>query len=377
MLYPIFKLLMKIYFNMYYKKIYIEGASNVPKDVPLIFICNHPNSFMEACLVAVFQHRTLHFLVRGDMFEKKWLAPILRETNQIPIYRFKDGFEKLRNNKSSFSASFDILAENKCILLFPEGSTVFVPWLRPFQKGAARLATGTMDEKKIEDVFVMPCAVHYFNALETRSKVSLQFGEAISTRQFLNSNPDSKDILSDYTEYLYKKMDEIVLNYPEDIQRERIDHYLTDKYTNTSDVLNMGSTESNIPRRLKGALNNIKDYTSLERRTPKNNRLISKAWSLTLLVLAFLLMIPAGIIYYPSLFLIKNWSRKLKSIEFQPPTRLAVSMVSHWLISIILLIVLIQFFSLKIAFLGLVFLQFSLFSCLLFKDAYQILFAKS
>lgn len=172
-------------------------------------------------------------------------------------------------------------------------------------------------------------------------------------------------------------MDEIVLNYPEDIQRERIDHYLTDKYTNTSEVLNMGSTESNIPSRLKGALNNIKDYTSLERRTPKNNHLMSKAWSLTLLVLAFLLMIPAGIIYYPSLYLIKNWSRKLKSIEFQPPTRLAVSMVSHWLISIILLIVLIQFFSLKIAFLGLVFLQFSLFSCLLFKDAYQILFAKS
>lgn len=46
-------------------------------------------------------------------------------------------------------------------------------------------------------------------------------------------------------------MDEIVLNYPEDIQRERIDHYLTDKYTNTSEVLNMGSTESNIPSRLK------------------------------------------------------------------------------------------------------------------------------
>jgi 1-acyl-sn-glycerol-3-phosphate acyltransferase len=362
---------------MYYKKIYIEGANNVPKDVPLIFICNHPNSFMEACLLAVFQHRTLHFLVRGDMFEKKWLAPILRETNQIPIYRFKDGFEKLRNNKSSFSASFDILAENKCILLFPEGSTVFVPWLRPFQKGAARLATGTLDEKKIEDVFVMPCAVHYFNALETRSKVTLQFGEAISTRQFLNANPDSKDILSDYTEYLYKKMDEIVLNYPEDINREKIDNYLIDKYTNTFDVLNIGSTISKIPSRLKVELNNLKVNEAFTKTARATNRIVNKAWTLILLVLTFLLMIPAVIIYYPSLYIIKNWSRKLKSIEFQPPTRLAVSLVAHWLISMILLIVLIQFFSLKIAFLSLLLLQFSLFCCLLFKDAYQILFAKS
>ena len=76
MLYPIFKIIMKVYFNMYYKKIYIEGADQIPEGVPLVFICNHPNSFMEACLLATFQNRPLHFLVRGDMFEKKWLAPI-------------------------------------------------------------------------------------------------------------------------------------------------------------------------------------------------------------------------------------------------------------------------------------------------------------
>lgn len=68
------------------------------------------------------------------MFEKKWLLPILRSTNQIPIYRFKDGFGKLRNNKSTFDQSFEVLAQQEVVLMFPEASSQLVKYLRPLQK---------------------------------------------------------------------------------------------------------------------------------------------------------------------------------------------------------------------------------------------------
>ena len=141
MFYKLLKFWASLTFRFYFRRIYVSGTEHIPENAPVLFIVNHPNSFMEACIVACFQHRDLHFLVRGDMFEKKWLKPLLNWTNQIPIYRFKDGFSKLRNNKSTFDQSFEVLASGKALLIFPEASTQMVKYLRPLQKGAARLAS--------------------------------------------------------------------------------------------------------------------------------------------------------------------------------------------------------------------------------------------
>lgn len=372
MLYPIFKIIMKVYFNMYYKKIYIEGADQIPEGVPLVFICNHPNSFMEACLLATFQNRPLHFLVRGDMFEKKWLAPILRETNQIPIYRFKDGFEKLRNNKSSFSASFDILAENKCILLFPEGSTEFVPWLRPFQKGAARLATGTIEEKGIDDVFVLPCAVHYFDALETRSTVAIQFGNAISTKEFFQ-NKNSTDILSDYTNHLYQKMDELVISYPKKLPRKPLDEQLQDAFTRPKSLFNLFHSKESVHSKCKIAMDKFINQNEAILEPKISSSLLRKIVLSLLIFILSILSIPAIILFYPTLFFVKKWSKTLKSIEFQAPTRLAVSLMLHLFISKIFFFLCWYFLDFNKAIVATALLQVSLFSLLILKDSITIL----
>jgi len=107
MFYKLLKVWAHLAFRLYFRRMFIFGRERIPKKGPVIFLVNHPSTFLEACIIASNQHRDLHFLVRGDMFEKKWLLPILRSTNQIPIYRFKDGFGKLRNNKSTFEQSFE------------------------------------------------------------------------------------------------------------------------------------------------------------------------------------------------------------------------------------------------------------------------------
>ncbi|MGB3085528.1 MAG: 1-acyl-sn-glycerol-3-phosphate acyltransferase, partial [Saprospiraceae bacterium] len=161
MFYKILKIWAQLAFRLYFRRIFIQGKENIPKKGPVIFLVNHPNSFLEACIIAAYQHRDLHFLVRGDMFDKKWLLPILKSTYQIPIFRFKDGFGKLRNNKSTFDQSFQVLSEGNALLLFPEASSMLVKYLRPLQKGASRLAIGTLEEKNVDSLTIIPTGIYY------------------------------------------------------------------------------------------------------------------------------------------------------------------------------------------------------------------------
>ncbi len=57
-----------------------------------------------------FFPKDLPFLVRGDIFNNPVLLPLLRSTNQIPIFRFRDGFSKLRENSQTMVES--VVANN-------------------------------------------------------------------------------------------------------------------------------------------------------------------------------------------------------------------------------------------------------------------------
>jgi 1-acyl-sn-glycerol-3-phosphate acyltransferase len=167
----------KIAIGLYFRKIHLIDADRIPTKGPLILACNHPNSFTEACILATFQPRVLHFLVRGDVFKNSVIAFMLRQTNQIPIFRFKDGFSNLKQNESTFAACYEKLNENAAILIFSEASSVFEKRLRPIQKGTARLAFGAYNKNQTkEELNILPVGVNYTKGDKFRSEVMVSFG---------------------------------------------------------------------------------------------------------------------------------------------------------------------------------------------------------
>ena len=146
MVYKFLRILATIACKVYFKKIHITGLDSVPQDGPLLIACNHPNGFAEPILVSCFLPRILHFLVRGDVFNIKPLKPLLIHTNQIPIFRSKDGFSNLRNNNKSFEAVIENLSQDAAILIFVEGTTQLTKRLRPLKKGMSKLAFMAKDE---------------------------------------------------------------------------------------------------------------------------------------------------------------------------------------------------------------------------------------
>lgn len=173
----------KISIGLYFSKIHIDGLEKIPRKGPLIIASNHPNSFTEACILATFQPRTLHFLVRGDVFRNPVIAFLLRQTNQLPIFRFKDGFSNLKQNESTFAACQKALAQGAAILIFSEASSVFEKRLRPIQKGTAKLAFSTLQyAPDLEDLQVLPVGVNYTHGDKFRSEVMINIDEPISVK---------------------------------------------------------------------------------------------------------------------------------------------------------------------------------------------------
>ena len=101
---------------------------------PLLIIANHPNSFLDAIIIASRYHRRIHFLARGDVFTKKHHRFLLKLLNMIPVYRLREGKEFLHLNEFAFVESTRLLKNKEAVLIFIEGTCLNTNQLQPFKK---------------------------------------------------------------------------------------------------------------------------------------------------------------------------------------------------------------------------------------------------
>jgi len=185
MLYRIVRPFASLALKTNFRRIYFSNAQVVPKNKPIILAVNHPSAFLEPCLLACLLPQPLHYLVRGDMFVSTFARKALEALHMIPIYRIRDGgFGKVRQNFSTFESCFNILSENKTIMILAEGTTIQEKRLRPIQKGPARIAFGALEKDDLIDLKIVPVGVNYTYADKFRSHVMFEFGQPISIQDY-------------------------------------------------------------------------------------------------------------------------------------------------------------------------------------------------
>ncbi|HEX5625762.1 MAG TPA: 1-acyl-sn-glycerol-3-phosphate acyltransferase [Saprospiraceae bacterium] len=390
MFYKLLKIWAQISFRLYFRRIYIKGVEHIPKKGAALFIVNHPSSFLEACIIAAYQHRDLHFLVRGDMFEKKWLLPILKWTNQIPIFRFKDGFGKLRSNKSTFDQSYTVLAEGHALLLFPEASSELVKYLRPLQKGAARLAIGTLEERNVEELYVIPCGIYYTDPTRSRTTAYLEFGKALTMRSWYDENRAVEDKLGALTAHFQNAMQEVVpsVTHPDLESVYDLGYALAEKDIHPlSDSGLLAKPEAFAAFRqflerlnqlggaqLIGFEKHIQEYRSTFRNLFAFDAAVKyeRTAKLAILLAAclyFITALPACLVYGLPLAAAKAFSKaKIRHVEFYAPVRIAISMGIHLLLTVILFIAMGLGIGWITSLVVIVLLQVSLYSLGWFRD---------
>lgn len=175
MLYTLIKWPIRIALQAYLGSINVRGKSALTTKGPLLLVANHPNSFLDAIIIAASCRYPVHFLARGDAFRKPWHNTLLRLLNMIPVYRLSEGRENLHLNEKAFAASKAILQLNGIVLIFIEGVSVNSHQLQPFRKGAARIARDVVNSGV--PLQVLPISISYAHFHGPHKSVWLSAGE--------------------------------------------------------------------------------------------------------------------------------------------------------------------------------------------------------
>ena len=143
MLYNILGRIIRSFLQLFYKRIYINGLENIPKDKPVLLASNHSNALMDGLVIATFLigYRSSYFLGRASIFGNWFLDWLFTTVQIIPIYRPRDGENYTSKNVTTFERVDNVLLKNKAVLIFPEGNCIKEKRLRPLKKGTVRMAS--------------------------------------------------------------------------------------------------------------------------------------------------------------------------------------------------------------------------------------------
>jgi 1-acyl-sn-glycerol-3-phosphate acyltransferase len=208
MIYSALRFLMYFALRVFFRRVYFSNIQELPKDEALILACNHPNSFLDAIILATLLPRPLHFLARSDVFDKAWKRWLLNKIHLIPIYRLEEGVENLSKNENTFRICIDILKKKGVILIFSEGICVQEKRLRPLKKGTAKLAFRAESEAGFQlGLQVMAVGINYTYPAQVRSEVMISMAKAIRLAQWKEKyqNSPSRAIV-EFNQVIRKKL---------------------------------------------------------------------------------------------------------------------------------------------------------------------------
>ena len=178
--YYLLRLLMKTAMRLYFGRVHRHGLAQLDNGRPLLILANHTNGFMDAMIVGAVLKRKVYFFTRGDVFAHKWADKMLRSIGMLPVYRLKDGKDKLQHNDSSNDEALKILASGGAVLIFAEGRSDIAKMIKPLKKGPFRLAVNAADSLN-ESPAILPLGINYIDPQKAFTPLYLCAGAPLET----------------------------------------------------------------------------------------------------------------------------------------------------------------------------------------------------
>ena len=265
MIYTILRYLLRVSAEFFFGKHHLINLEKLNNGKPLVVCANHTTAHLDGVLIMIFSRRKFHVLVRGDVFQKKWIAKFLSAIRLIPIYRIRDGYSSLGKNNQTFDICYDILKNNGAVIIFPEANCETERQLRKLHKGAAKIAMQAEERSDFKlGVQMATVGINLERMIDSGGRIFLEASEPFPVAPYIdrykeNNNKALNEIMADVETDLRsvlavvdEKKDEYLF---EEIvtRKENIDKL--DVWKNTAKLINKSDND------LKFALTSaIKDF---------------------------------------------------------------------------------------------------------------------
>ena len=188
MFYYLVRFYVRVALLFFCRSIRVNDKNELNQKGPLLLACTHPNSFFDAVLLGSKFNAPVHFLARGDAFNKPFVKKLLVALKCIPIYRLKEGREYLSLNDATFEHCKGILQQGGIILIFSEGLCIHQWKLRPLKKGTARIAISTWNDSQETPLRVLPVSINYNSFNNFGKRIIVEFGTSIKKQDIKPGN---------------------------------------------------------------------------------------------------------------------------------------------------------------------------------------------
>lgn len=218
MLYYLVRPVVNYLIGAYYRRVEVEGLEHIPADAAVVLAANHPTAFIEPCILACRQERTLWFLARGNLFKNALASWALDALHILPVFRIEDGgYGRLRDNFSTFAACHRALSRRRAVMILAEGRCIHERALRPLRKGTGRVALGAlMADPTLPEVYVVPVGCNFTRPERMRSRVMIRCGPPLLASDYrVDYQTDEARTLRRFTADLRAALEPLVVRFPD------------------------------------------------------------------------------------------------------------------------------------------------------------------
>ncbi len=176
---------LSIYNIFFFKKLTIIGKERIPKDGAIIFSPNHQSALLDPLLVGVTNGKRVYSLTRSDVFRKPFLW-ILDAMQTLPIYRIRDGYEKLHRNKETFEICYRLLKNKNNLMIFSEGKHHDKYFLLPISKGSSRIGLESLKKFPKTKIYLQAVGINYGSHIHPFHNCTIVYGNPIKLNKFID-----------------------------------------------------------------------------------------------------------------------------------------------------------------------------------------------
>ena len=169
----------------HYRRIVIRGKENIPWGEHFIFAPCHQNALMDALLILQITRNKVVFLARADIFQKPVTRFFLTWLRISPVYRIRDGRDKLSRNEAIFQTSREVIESGVPLCLMAEGRHNDRHQLLPLVKGMFRIAGSAQKELGEKPLYIVPVGLDYDHYESLYHNVCVNIGKPIDVSSFM------------------------------------------------------------------------------------------------------------------------------------------------------------------------------------------------